>query len=381
MTERKEQQINSAELRRRSEEQHELLRLHHELQVHQYELERQNAELRKVRDELVTTLEQYTDLYDFAPVGYFTLDRTGTISRVNLAGAGFLGGERSRLVSSRLEDFVTDEARPAFNAFLERVFTNPTKESCEVAVLKGENGPLFVQVEGLATPSRQECRIALTDITDHKLAEVALRKVEEAAEVALRKVEDTVYKALENAEAVEALPQTIEAATNEARKLVEEATNEARRKVIEASEIAEALRREQRVTDFKKVEQSAEIARQRVEDATVTARQKIGARTHVHQTWAEASDKLRQEKVSAEAASQTKSQCLANVSHELIEITARLKLMPVGKRSPEDDLRLCSNFREEVVALLDRLQKSTSIGAISDFDVHQVPFVKVDIVE
>ena len=381
MTERKEKQINSAELRRRSEELHESLRLHHELQVHQYELERQNAELRKVRDELVTTLEQYTDLYDFAPVGYFTLDRTGTISRVNLTGAGFLGGERSRLVSSRLEDFVTDEARLAFNAFLERVFTSPAKESCEVAVLKGENGPLFVQVEGLATPSRQECRIALTDITDHKLAEVALRKVEEAAEVALRKVEDTVYKALENANAVEALPQTIAAAANEARKLVEDATNEARRKVIEASEIAEALRREQRVTDLKKVEQSAGIARQRVEDATVAARQKIGARTHVHQTWAEASDKLRQEKVSAEAASQTKSQCLANVSHELIEITARLKLMPVGKRSPEDDLRLCSNFREEVVALLDRLQKSTSIGAISDFDVHQIPFVKVDIVE
>ena len=194
-------------------------------------------------------------------------------------------------------------------------------------------------------------------------------------------MEGIVYKALENADAVEALPQTIAAAANEARKIVEDATKEARRRVIEAAKIAEALRREQRATDLTKVEQSAEIARQKVEDATVTARQKIGARTHVHQTWAEASDKLRQEKVSAEAASQTKSQCLANVSHELIEITARLKLMPVGKRSPEDDLRLCNDFREEVVALLDRLQRSTSIGAIPDFDIHQVPFVKVDIVE
>ncbi|RPJ04455.1 MAG: PAS domain-containing hybrid sensor histidine kinase/response regulator [Deltaproteobacteria bacterium] len=83
----------------------------------------------------------------------------------------------------------------------------------------------------------------------------------------------------------------------------------------------------------------------------------------------------------AEAASQAKSQRLANVSHELLEITARLKLIPLGKRSPEDNLRLCNDFREEVVALLDRLQMSTSIGAISDFDVHQVPFVKVDIVE
>lgn len=256
MTERKEQQINSEELRRRSEERDESLRLHHELQEHQFELERQNAELRKAKDELETTLEQYTDLYDFAPVGYFTLDRTGTISRVNLTGAGFLGVERSRLVSKRLEDFVTVEARPAFNVFLEIVFMSPAKEACEVAVLKEENGPLFVQVEGVATPSGQECRIALTDITEKKLAELALRKMEEAAElalrkmeeaaeVALRKVEGTVYKALENADAVEALPQTIADAANEARKIVEDATKEARRKVIEAAKIAEALRLKQ----------------------------------------------------------------------------------------------------------------------------------------
>lgn len=83
----------------------------------------------------------------------------------------------------------------------------------------------------------------------------------------------------------------------------------------------------------------------------------------------------------AEAATQAKSQRLADVSHELLEITARLKLMPLSKRSPEDNLRLCNAFREELVALLDRLQMSTSIGAVSDFDVHQVPFVKVDIVE
>jgi signal transduction histidine kinase/PAS domain-containing protein/ActR/RegA family two-component response regulator len=342
MTERKEQQINSDELRRRAEERlgektgtarlpgavDETLRLNHELQVHQIELEIQNAELCKVRDELETSLEQYTDLYDFAPVGYFTLERTGTISRVNLTGAGLLAVERSRLVGQRLRHFVTVEARPDFNAFLEKVFTSPAKETCEVELLHKENDPRYVLVEGVAAQSRQECRVALTDITEKKLAEVALRKMEEAAEVALRKVEEaaevalqkvevTVYKALENADALEALPQTIEAAANEARKIVEEATKEACRKIIEAAKIAEALLRVQGVTDLKKGEQSAEIARHKVEDATVTAGNKVNARTLVHQTWAEASDKLWQKKVSAEAASQAKSQFLANMSHEL----------------------------------------------------------------
>jgi len=345
MKEKEEYHIDSAiELRLRAEErlggktatahpqgtEEEPLRLQHELQVHQIELEMQNAELRKTRDELEAVLEQYTDLYDFAPVGYFTLDRSGTISRVNLTGASLVGVERSLLVGRHFGHFVTVEARPAFTDFLGKVFRSPVKGECDMTLLINENDLRSVEVEGVAAPSGQECRIALIDITERKWAEVALRKVEEAAvealrktedaaEVALRKVEETVYNALQNLDEVEALPRMIAAAANEARKTVVEATNEARRKVTEAAKSAEALRREQGVTDvaFEKGKLLAETARQKVEDATVAARQKMGARTDVHQTWAEASEKLRQEKVSADATSQAKSLFLANMSHEL----------------------------------------------------------------
>lgn len=57
----------------------ETQRLFHELQVHQIELEMQNAELRQARCELESALERYADIYDFAPVAYLTLDREGTI--------------------------------------------------------------------------------------------------------------------------------------------------------------------------------------------------------------------------------------------------------------------------------------------------------------
>jgi len=103
-------QIDGAELRHRAEELlgketetgplatvDEPWKLRHELQVHQVELELQNAELRLARDELESALGQYTDLYDFAPIGYFTLDRAGTISRVNFMAAGLIGLERSYL--------------------------------------------------------------------------------------------------------------------------------------------------------------------------------------------------------------------------------------------------------------------------------------------
>ncbi|MGB9082242.1 MAG: ATP-binding protein [Desulfuromonadaceae bacterium] len=195
MSEKKEQPCDSAELRRLAEArlgentgmahppgtEEDPLRLHHELQVHQVELEMQNAELRHVRDELETALEMYTDLYDFAPVGYFTLDSKGTICRVNLTGAGLVGVERSRLVGQRLALFVTVEARPSFNNCLEEIFTNPAKVACEVALLQEGNAPLFVLVEGVASASGQECRIALIDITGRKRAEEALHLAKEAA--------------------------------------------------------------------------------------------------------------------------------------------------------------------------------------------------------
>ncbi|HEY6872570.1 MAG TPA: ATP-binding protein [Geobacteraceae bacterium] len=143
-------------------------RLLHELQVHQIELEMQNAELRQARDEVEATLERYTDLYDFAPVGYFTLDREGTIRAANLTGAGLLGVERARLIGRRFDLLVAAADRPTFATFLGKVFTCQGKESCEVALLKAENHAFFVQIEAMAGTSGEECRIALIDISERR---------------------------------------------------------------------------------------------------------------------------------------------------------------------------------------------------------------------
>lgn len=200
MTGKKVPHIDSAELHRRADKGlgesaetaeteprsvSELQRALHELGVYKIVLEAQNAELGKARDEVEAMLEKYTDLYEFAPVGYFTLDRKGTIHTVNLASVGLLGVERSRLNGRRFEHFVTDRARPAFAAFLEKIFTSFVKETCEMVLLKVGDSQLFVQIEAVAAASEQECRVALIDITERKRAEEALLKVEEAAVEAL----------------------------------------------------------------------------------------------------------------------------------------------------------------------------------------------------
>src|SRR6478672_12532208 len=81
-------------------------RLLHELQVHQLELEMQNEELQAASNRAEEALARHTDLYDFAPVGYFSLDEEGRILELNLSAAAMLGVERARLVNRRLHDFV-----------------------------------------------------------------------------------------------------------------------------------------------------------------------------------------------------------------------------------------------------------------------------------
>lgn len=152
----------------RTQTENETQSLLHELQVHQIELEMQNAELHQARDNLEKMLEKYTDLYDFAPVGYFTIARDGVIHAVNLRGAALLGVERTPLTGRHFEQFVTFADRPVFTAFLSTVFESQVKMSCELALLKEDEGPLFVQIEAVADASRQECLAAILDISERK---------------------------------------------------------------------------------------------------------------------------------------------------------------------------------------------------------------------
>jgi PAS domain S-box-containing protein len=152
-------------------------RLVHELQVHQIELEMQNEELRQSRAEVETGLERYTELYDFAPVGYLTLGRDGAIRQVNLAGASLLGVERARLSGRRFGLFVADPGRSVFNVFLEKIFASQEEAACEVALLKEGKSPLNVHLTGLISQDGQECRVVLADITERKQAEKQVKRL------------------------------------------------------------------------------------------------------------------------------------------------------------------------------------------------------------
>ncbi len=160
-------------------------RLVHELQVHQVELEIQNEELKLTRDELETALSNYTDLYDFAPVGYFTLGRDTTIRAVNLTGADLLGTERSRLIKRRLDLFVSNETRPVFDELIAKVFESGNRETCEVVIRREKNIPLQVLIEAVRSESGEECRTVILDITERKTLEQHLLQARKMESVGL----------------------------------------------------------------------------------------------------------------------------------------------------------------------------------------------------
>ncbi|MGC9451352.1 MAG: ATP-binding protein [Oceanipulchritudo sp.] len=157
-------------------------RLMHELQVHQIELEMQNEELRDARTRLEMLVEKFTDLYDFAPVGYFSLDASSRIHQANLTAAAMLGIERSRLLRRLFSGFVAPSNRPVLSDFLRGVFEGGDRKVCELALDKGADSTVWVDLQGTlcVQPDVPEplCRLAVSDITALKRAAEAQSRVE-----------------------------------------------------------------------------------------------------------------------------------------------------------------------------------------------------------
>ena len=159
----------------------ETQRLVHELQVHQIELEMQNEALQKARAEAEAGLKRYSDLYDFAPVGYLTLDSDGAIQKANLTAARLLGVERSRLVGARFGVFVALECRPTFNALLEQVIRSQAQQICDVAISCEDGTSRWVHVEAVASDDGHFA-VVFSDVTERKRIE----KIQQEGEERLR---------------------------------------------------------------------------------------------------------------------------------------------------------------------------------------------------
>jgi PAS domain S-box-containing protein len=157
----------------------------HNLQVHHIELELQNEELRRAHLELQVARDRYADLFNFAPVGYFTLDVNGAIVEANLTGAALLNVPRSSLIGTSLAHFVAKEDWAKYAVYRVQLGQSREPQRVEIKLVRQADAPFHAQLAGVAAYDQEgsfiQSRIAVSDISERVQAEAALHESERLA--------------------------------------------------------------------------------------------------------------------------------------------------------------------------------------------------------
>lgn len=148
----------------------------HELYVHQIELEMQNEELRRAQQELEQARDRYVDLYEFAPVGYLTLNSDCLITEANFTAMTLFGITRAKLLDRHFATYITPEDKDSWHHFFLSCKRNQGKQRIELTLRPTDNSSLIAQLDCLVKQDEEfSLRITLTDITQRKKAEQQLR--------------------------------------------------------------------------------------------------------------------------------------------------------------------------------------------------------------
>jgi PAS domain-containing protein len=142
------------------------LALLHELQVHQVEVDLQDEELRRSRAELEATLMRQVQLYDFAPVSCFTVDRSTTLRELNVTAADMLGSEREQLVGRVLDSFLAPQSARALHAMLARLSDGALTEFGALQLQAGNGAPRSVHAVANHDPAGRHFLIAFVDVAE-----------------------------------------------------------------------------------------------------------------------------------------------------------------------------------------------------------------------
>ncbi|MBE0596902.1 MAG: response regulator [Desulfuromonadales bacterium] len=175
----------------------ELIRTQLELETQQIELEMQNEELKQAREETEASRDKYTELYDFAPVAYFTFDARGVIREVNLTGARMLGIERQQLTNQPFISFMADaDGREIFSEHLEAVLQSQSLQRCEIRLVGNGGAVIDAQLQS-GTVGKEESKSSyiLSSIVDGTAAKQMEAEIKEAREYA-EDIVETVHSPL-----------------------------------------------------------------------------------------------------------------------------------------------------------------------------------------
>jgi len=155
-----------------------------DLQVHQVELEMQNEELRRLQEDIEKGRDKYSDLYDFSPVSYFSLNEKGIILEANLTAAAMVGVERRLLIGRPFSDFIVGDDQDIFWHYRGKLFETKTRQACELRLSPKQGSEFYALLESIVVQEDHKngnlIRTAVTNIQARHQAEDALQKSEKS---------------------------------------------------------------------------------------------------------------------------------------------------------------------------------------------------------
>jgi diguanylate cyclase (GGDEF)-like protein/PAS domain S-box-containing protein len=143
-------------------------------------LERLRAEMlvsKQSNEALLGSQKRYLDLYEFAPIGYLTLDANGFISEINMNGALLLGEVRTHLLGRRFLQFVAPEDLKRYNRLFKRVAKQGKRQTFDLALWRGDGSLFHAQIDCVGADAENTnslIRITIVDITERKRAETEI---------------------------------------------------------------------------------------------------------------------------------------------------------------------------------------------------------------
>lgn len=158
-----------------------VLKLMHELQVHQIELEIQNEELRQTQLQLETARERYFDLYDLAPVSYCTVSEAGIILETNLAATELMGETRSDLIGQPISRFIAKDYQDSYYHCRKLLFATGDRQGCELHLKKADGTTFWIYMTITAAKDgngERVQRMVLTDISEAKVMGLTMHESE-----------------------------------------------------------------------------------------------------------------------------------------------------------------------------------------------------------
>lgn len=199
--------LNSEELRRLAQERlaqqasgrtpalslEQAQRLIDALSISLIERELQSEHLEASRAQLEMSLNQNGELYVLAPVGHFSLDGTGSITQLNHVGAKLFGLDRTRLLGSVFEMYLPEDQRAVFRLLFDQATHTGEVQSGEFTLRNHGDIAVHVLLRMATLPHGQNCQVVLTDISERRLIEEALRVSEERWKLALDASGDGVW--------------------------------------------------------------------------------------------------------------------------------------------------------------------------------------------